>query len=51
MWPVQPMTITCKACGKATEVRMSQGAVRYADQVMRLHKLYSCRYITVSEAQ
>ena len=42
------MTITCKACGQATEVKMSVGAVRYADQIMRLHKLYSCSYITES---
>ena len=36
------MTITCKACGQTTEVKMAQGAVRYGEQIMRLHKLYSC---------
>lgn len=36
------MTITCKACGQSTEVKMAQGAVRYGEQIMRLHKLYSC---------
>jgi hypothetical protein len=36
------VTITCKACGQSTEVKMALGAVRYSEQIMRLHKLYSC---------
>ena len=42
------MTIACKVCGASTEVKMAPGAARYADQIMRLHKLYSCSYITES---
>ena len=45
---VRQVTITCKACGQATEVKMAQGAARYAEQLMRLHKRYACSYITES---